>query len=218
MDLLPDVSAILIQRFPFLDADLRIAIEESGKLMSAAKGDEILQEGRYIQSFPIVLEGCLRIVRYDNKGNELLLYYLNPGEACSMALTCCMGQQLSNISAIAEQESLIIRIPVVLLDQWMMQYPSWKSFMMYAYRKRFDELLETIDALAFMNLDQRLERFFLDYFNATASTVYKGKHLDIALQLNTSREVVSRLLRKMEERGWLKTSRSSIDFSSLLRR
>ena len=133
-----------------------------------------------------------------------------------MALTCCMGQQQSNISAIAEQDSLVIRIPVDCLDKWMHEYPNWKNYMMYAYRKRFDELLETIDAIAFKGLDERLEHFFQSRFKATGEHTFHGKHQDIAYQLNTSREVISRLLKKMEQKGLVKLGRNEIDFSALI--
>lgn len=210
------ISDILIKRFPFFSKELLFEIEQIGLIQEVGFHEEILREGQYIKSFPIVLEGSLRVIRHDEDGHELLLYFLNPGEVCSMALTCCMGQQQSNISAIAEQDSLIIRIPVDYLDKWMVEYPNWKTFMMYAYRKRFDELLETIDAIAFKGLDQRLELFFQNRFKATGERIFHGKHQDIAYQLNTSREVVSRLLKKMEQKGFVKLSRNSIDFSGLL--
>lgn len=210
------ISEILIKRFPFFSKELLFEIEQCGLIQEVEIHEEILREGQYIKSFPIVLEGSLRVIRHEEDGHELLLYFLNPGEVCTMALTCCMGQQQSNISAIAEQDSLIIRIPVDYLDKWMVEYPNWKNFMMYAYRKRFDELLETIDAIAFKGLDQRLELFFQNRFKATGEKIFQGKHQDIAYQLNTSREVISRLLKKMEQKGFVKLGRNSIDFSGLL--
>lgn len=210
------ISSILEKRFPFFGKELLNEIEQQGIIQEVKLNDEILREGQFIKSFPIVLEGSLRIIRHDEEGNELLLYYLNPGEACSMALTCCMGQQQSNISAIAEQNSIILRIPVNHLDKWMIEYPAWKSYMMYAYRKRFDELLETIDAIAFKGLDQRLELFFQARFKATGEKTFHGKHQDIAYQLNTSREVISRLLKKMEQKGMVKLSRNEIDFQPFI--
>ncbi len=212
-----NTQSILAKRFPFLEKELLREMEQKGTVFEMAEGEEILREGQYIKSFPIVLEGSLRVIRNDEDGRELLLYYLNPGEACSMALTCCMGQQQSNISAIAEQDSLIIRIPVECLEKWLVSYPEWKSYMMYAYRKRFDELLNTIDAIAFLNLDERLKRFFESRFQATGQKVFRGKHQDIAYHLNSSREVISRLLKKMEEKGLVKLSRNEIDFSGLIK-
>ncbi len=211
-----DIQTILNTRFPFFEVELIDEIERNGFVYELETDEEILREGQYIKSFPIVLEGSLRVIRHNDKGQELLLYFLNPGEACSMALTCCMGQQQSNISAIAEQKSLIIRIPVECLDKWMTQFSSWKTYMMYAYRKRFDELLETIDAIAFMALDERLKRFFESRFQATGERTFYGTHQNIAFQLNSSREVISRLLKKMEQKGLVKLGRNEIDFSGLI--
>lgn len=211
-----DIGPILNQRFPFFGTELLNEIEQRGLIQEVTAGEEILREGQFIKSFPLILEGSLRVIRTDKNGRELLLYFLNPGEVCSMALTCCMGQQQSNISAIAEQDSLIVRIPVDFLDEWMARFPEWKSYMMYAYRKRFDELLDTIDAIAFLNLDERLERFFRSRFEATGEKRFRGKHQDIAFQLNTSREVISRLLKKMEQKNLVKLSRSEVDFTALI--
>ncbi len=204
------------QRFPFLGKELLDEIEQHGLIQEITASEEILREGQFIKSFPLILEGSLRVIRTDKDGRELLLYFLNPGEVCSMALTCCMGLQQSNISAIAEQDSLIVRIPVDFLDEWMTRFPEWKSYMMYAYRKRFDELLDTIDAIAFMNLDERLERFLRSRFEATGEKQFHGKHQDIAYQLNTSREVISRLLKKMEQKGMVKLHRNEVDFTALI--
>ena len=211
-----DIKTILNKRFPFFEKKLVAEIQQQGIIQEVEAGEELLREGQYIKSFPLVLEGSLRVVRHDEEGRELLLYFLNPGEVCSMALTCCMGQQQSNISAVAEQNSLIVRIPVDFPDQWMVQYPAWKSFMMYAYRKRFDELLDTIDAIAFMDLDERLKRFFQNRFKATGEKVFSGTHQDIAYQLNSSREVISRLLKKMEQKRLVVLSRNEVDFTQLI--
>jgi CRP/FNR family transcriptional regulator len=178
----------------------------------------ILGDGDYIKAFPMVLSGCLRVVRISEEGNELLLYYLNQGEICSMALTCCMGLQKSNIRMIAEEDSYVLTIPVDKPEKWMSEYRSWKEFMMYSYKKRFDELLDTIDSIAFMKLDERLIRFFKDRFRSTAKTIYPGTHQDIALQLNTSREVVSRLLRNLERKKLVITERNSVDYTNLVRK
>ena len=133
-----------------------------------------------------------------------------------MALTCCMGHTKSNIRAIAESKVTQIQIPIPFLDLWMTQFQSWKEFIMYAYRKRFDELIETIDSIAFKNMDDRLIKFFSDRYHTTGSTIYNGTHQEIALLLNTSREVISRLLKKLEHDQQIILSRNKIDFASLV--
>ncbi|WP_372773727.1 Crp/Fnr family transcriptional regulator [Mangrovibacterium sp.] len=211
------IQSSLEKRFPFFEANLIADILQNGTVQELTSGDELLREGQYIKSFPILLEGNIRVSRQDKEGRELLLYFLNPGETCSMVLTCCMGQQQSNISATAEQSSTIIRIPVDCLDKWLTQYPSWKSYMMYSYRKRFDELLDTIDAIAFMELDERLSRFFYARFKATGEQKFTGTHQDIANHLNSSREVVSRLLKQMEQKNLVSLSRNEIDYTPLIK-
>jgi len=212
-----DKRELIRKTFPFLEKDLIDEIDRISTLYELAMDQSILGEGDYIKSFPMVLTGCLRVVRLSESGNELLLYYLNSGEICSMSLTCCMGLQKSSIKMIAEEESIIITIPVDIPERWMTEYKSWKEFMMYSYKHRFDELLDTIDSIAFMKLDERLVRFFIDRYKSTDKTVFHGTHQEIALQLNTSREVISRLLRNLEKKELVVTERNSVDYSSLVR-
>lgn len=211
------IQSKLEKRFPFFEKALIAELLEFGIPHAIQAGDKILREGQYIKSFPLVLEGSIRVIRHDDQGRELLLYFLYPGETCSMALTCCLGQQQSNISAKAEMDSELLRIPVECLDKWMCNYATWKNYVMYSYRKRFDELLETIDAIAFLEMDERLMRFFFARFKATGETIYPGTHQDIANHLNTSREVVSRLLKQMETKGLVSLGRGQINFSAAVR-
>jgi CRP/FNR family transcriptional regulator len=212
-----DKTKLLKNTFPFLEKDLIAEISEVAILHILKPGQGILGEGDYIKSFPVVIEGCLRVTRLSEDGNELLLYYLNQGEICAMALTCCIGPQKSNIKMIAEEDSVILTIPVNKPERWMSEYKTWKEFMMYSYRKRFEELLDTIDSIAFMKLDERLVRFFEERFKSTGKTIFNGTHQDIALQLNTSREVVSRLLSNLEKNNLVITERNSIDYTNLVR-
>jgi len=207
---------ILEKRFPYFEPELREAIGVEGRIAELNEGYEMIREGQYIKSFPLLLEGVVRVSRMDEDGRELLLYYLNPGEVCAMALTCCMGHTKSNIRAVAESKVLQVQIPIPCLDRWIVQFQSWKEFIMYAYRKRFDELLETIDSIAFKDMDDRLIKFFTDRYRITGSTIYSGTHQDIALLLNTSREVVSRLLKKLEHDQRIIISRNKIDFTLLV--
>ena len=207
---------IIEKRFPYFETELREAIGIEGRIAELNEGDEMIREGQYIKSFPLLLEGVVRVCRMDEDGRELLLYYLKPGEVCAMALTCCMGHTKSNIRAVAESKVLQVQIPIPCLDRWIVQFQSWKEFIMYAYRKRFDELLETIDSIAFKNMDDRLIKYFTDRYRTTGSTIYSGTHQDIALLLNTSREVVSRLLKKLEHDQRIIISRNKIDFTLLV--
>ena len=207
---------LLEKHFPLFEPELNKAISSEGKIVELKDGDELIREGQYIKSLPLLLEGVVQVCRLDAEGRELLLYYLNPGEVCTMALTCCMGNAKSNIKAVAESKTTIVQIPVQFLDLWMVQFRTWKEFIMYSYRKRFDDLLETIDSIAFKNMDDRLIKFFVDRYRVTDSTFYSGTHQDIALMLNTSREVVSRLLKKLENDRKIVITRNQIDYVTLV--
>jgi CRP/FNR family transcriptional regulator, anaerobic regulatory protein len=213
---IPISPDIIRKRFPFFEKGLIEEISEHGEWITFETGDELMSEGKYIRSFPVVLEGLIKVCRRDDEGREVLLYYLNPGQVCAMALTCCMGRMQSNISAYAEEDTEILRVPVEWLEKWMVDYTTWKEFVMYSYRSRFDELLVTIDSIAFKKMDERLLKFFADRYKATGETVYNGTHQDIANSLTTSREVISRLLKQLEKAGSIKISRNKIDFSSLV--
>lgn len=212
-----DKTELIRTTFPFLEKDLLRELGNISTIMELETGQSIVSEGDYIKSFPVVIRGCLRVTRLSEDGNELLLYYLNQGEICAMSLTCCMGMQKSNIKMVAEEPGLILMIPVEKPESWMSEYRSWKEFMMYSYRKRFEELLDTIDAIAFMQLDERLIRFFEERYRSTGKTVFLGTHQDVASQLNSSREVISRLLRSLEKKNLVITERNSIDYSALIK-
>jgi CRP/FNR family transcriptional regulator len=192
-------------------------MEVNGTLKEVGQGDSLLDEGQYIKWVPLVLEGSLTVTRMGEGGGEYLLYYINPGELCSMSMTCCMTLQKSTIKIVAETDSMILMIPVGMLESWMMRFKSWKEFMMYSYRKRFEELVDIIDTLAFMNMDGRVARFFRERYSSSGKKEFTGKHQDIAEHLNSSREVISRILKKFEKEGLVKLGRNRIDYSGLLK-
>jgi len=202
---------------PFLEDELIDEMLSSGRFKTIRMGEVLIDEGDYLKTFPLVLKGTLRVTRRSEEGNELLLYYLSQGEICTMALTCCIGFQKSNIIISAVENSEIFLIPVDRPEKWMTEYRTWKEYMMYSYRKRFEELLDTIDAIAFRQMDERLVRFFRELYKSTGKSVYTGTHQEIAGQLNTSREVITRLLSRLEAENKIVTGRNRIDFTGLLK-
>jgi CRP/FNR family transcriptional regulator len=206
---------IVKKRFPFFESGLRSAISEAGILREFEAGQELIREDQYIKSFPIVLTGMIKVCRTDDTGNELLLYYLRPGEVCTVSLICCMDRTRSRVKAVVEEETTAIIVPVELLDNWMTTYQTWKEYVMRSMQMRFDELLNALDSIAFLKMDERLEKFFTDRYNSTGAMIFEGSHQDVALALNSSREVISRLLKQMEKKGLIKLSRSRIDYSPL---
>ncbi|HKK61461.1 MAG TPA: Crp/Fnr family transcriptional regulator [Bacteroidales bacterium] len=210
------IHEVVKKRFPFFEAALREAIADEGTYKAIPEGSTLIEEEQYIRSFPIILSGVIRVTRMDLDGNELLLYYLRKGEVCTVSLSCCVDRSKSRVRAIAEENSEVIVLPVELLDSWMSKYQTWKEFVMVSMRLRFDELLNTLDSVAFFKMDERLERFFIDRYYHTKSKEFHGSHQDIASSLGTSREVISRLLKQMEKRGLISLSRNRIEYSAML--
>lgn len=209
------VEEIVKKRFPFFESGLRSAISENGIIKEFEEAGELIREDQYIRSFPIVISGLIKVCRTDDAGNELLLYYLRPGEVCTVSLICCMDRTRSRVKAIAETDTSVILVPVELLDSWIGEFQTWKEYVMRSMQMRFDELLNTIDSIAFMKMDERLEKFFQDRFQSSGSTVFEGSHQEVALAMNSSREVISRLLKQMEKRGMITLSRGRIDYSAI---
>ena len=209
------MEEIVRQRFPFFESELRTAISEAGTYKEFEENHELIREDQYIRSFPIVLTGLIKVCRTDEDGNELLLYYMRPGEVCTVSLICCMDRTRSRVKAIAEEPTTVVLLPVELLDNWISQFQTWKEYVMRAMQMRFDELLNALDSIAFLKMDERLERFFVDRYRSTGSRVYEGSHQDVALALNSSREVISRLLKQLEKKGLISLARGRIDYSPL---
>jgi len=209
------VEEIVKKRFPFFESGLRSAISEAGILKEFETEQELIREDQFIKSFPIVIEGMIKVCRTDDNGNELLLYYLRPGDVCTVSLICCMDRTRSRVKAVAEEDTMAIVVPVELLDGWISTYQTWKEYVMRSMQLRFDELLNALDSIAFLKMDERLEKFFRDRFHTKGSTIYAGSHQDVALAMNSSREVISRLLKQMEKKGLITLSRGRIDYSPL---
>lgn len=209
------MEEIVKKRFPFFESGLRSAIIESGVLREFAAQEELIREDQYIRSFPIVISGMIKVSRTDDSGNELLLYYLRPGEVCTVSLICCMDRTKSRVKASTEEETMAILVPVELLDSWMSMFQTWKEYVMRSMQMRFDELLNALDSIAFLKMDERLLKFFKDRFRSTGSKIFEGSHQEVALALNSSREVISRLLKQMEKNGLISLSRGRIDYTAL---
>ncbi len=168
------------------------------KHVSVKANDIILDIGQTVRVMPIIISGLVRITRLDDEGKELLLYYVNPNESCAMTFTCCMQQHPSEIKAVAEEDVEMLAIPISVMDEWMVKYPTWKSFVMKTIQNRFNELLKTIDQIAFQKLDERLVHYLHEKSKATGSSLINVSHEQIANELATSRVVISRLLKKLE--------------------
>lgn len=194
-DILEKFKATFIQVF---EEKLFKEIAEHGKHSFFKEGESIMNIGQSILHIPIVLEGTIKVLRENDNGMELLLYYVTSGETCAMTFTCCMMQNKSEIRAIAEEDTHVIFVPINSFDEWLAKYPSWKSFVMKNVQSRFHELLRTIDSIAFMKLDERLWEYLLDKAHTHNSKLLNLSHQQIADELATSRVVISRLLKQLE--------------------
>ncbi len=173
-------------------------LEKYGTLHTVEANEQLLNVGQMVTSIPIILSGSVKISRTDESGREILLYYVNPNEGCAMTFTCCMQLQKSEIRATAEEKTEFLSIPVEIMDKWITTYPTWKSFVMNTIRSRFNELIRTIDQLTFQKLDERLINYLKEKAQNTGSKVINLSHEQIATDLATSRVVVSRLLKTLE--------------------
>ena len=201
----------LKQVFPNLEKDLYEEMAIHATIKEVKAGDILLRVGQSIRPTLLILDGIVKLYREDDAGKEFFIYHLGPGQACSLSLVCATRQETSEVLAKALTDATILSIPLHYMDQWMNRYKSWYQFVITSYRDRFEELLKTIDAIAFSNMDQRLENY-LEKQVENLGNILKMTHQDIANDLNSSREVISRLLKKMEAKGWLIIHRNSIEW------
>jgi CRP/FNR family transcriptional regulator len=164
-------------------------IQQFGIIQHFKEGDLIMDYGKYIRMMPIILNGTIKVYRLDDEGHEILLYYLSSSESCSMAYSCCIEAKKSEVKAIAEDDVELIAIPHIKLDEWLCTYPSWKNYIMRSFNERF---------IAFHKLDERLIEYLKEKQRITGSSVIKASHSLIADELATSRVVISRLLKQLE--------------------
>lgn len=211
----------LKSHLPFItDSRLREALAKEGRLMEVEKGKAIMEPGQFIKMVPIVLEGSIKVLRMDEEGRELFLYYLEPGQTCALSLTCCSSSKPSEIKAVAEENSVLLAIPVHIHEQWSDEFKQWKDFVSSTYQARFQEMLETLDAVAFKRMDERLMRYIVTRMKQAKANELHTTHQEIASELGTSREVISRLLKQLENKKWIELGRNVIyirdDFEELI--
>ncbi len=198
-------------RFPNFSNSLLEEIEANAVYQSSKAGDIIMRTGQYIKNTVLVLSGQIKIYREDDDGGEFFMYYLQPGQACAISMICATKSEKSQIMAKVVEDAELMMVSLPLMDKWMMQHRSWYEFVIDTYRSRFEEVLEVIDNIAFRAMDERLEFYLNRQQEATGSRELKVSHQEIASDLSTSREVISRLLKKMEQRGFLKLNRNQIE-------
>jgi len=201
----------LKEAYGFLfEEELLTEIAETGITRKIDEGEKIIEFGDYVKGMPLLLNGAIKILREDNDGNELLLYFLERGDTCAMTLNCCLGQTKSEIRAVAETDTSFIMLPISKMEDWTIKYKSWRNFVFESYHSRLSEMLDTIDTIAFLNMDERLMKYLRDKGKVNANENIQSTHQEIAYDLHTSRVVISRILKKLENEGKIILKRNHI--------
>lgn len=199
------------QSFPSFSNTLIDAIDKNANEKFIPAGTVIMRTGQYIKNTMLVISGKIKIYREDEDGGEFFMYYLQPGQACALSMVCATKTEKSQIMAKVVEDAELISVPLALMDKWMMEHRSWYEFVVATYRNRFEEVLEVLDSVAFRAMDERLEFYLKRQVASCGCNDLKLSHQEIGMDLNTSREVISRLLKKMEQRGLVKLHRNHIE-------
>lgn len=207
---------LLLDQLGFLLEDkLLEEIYCNSQLKQFQMDDEIIHPGDNLLAIPIVLEGSIKVSRENGEGEELLLYYIEGGDTCAMTLQCCSQKTTSEIRATCMENALVLMIPREMMGVWMNRYKSWREFILQSYHTRMMEMMETIDAIAFMRLDKRLLKYLKDQAKLLGTLELQHTHQQIADDLHSSRVVISRLLKQLEVNGIIRMMRNRIFLKEL---
>lgn len=196
---------------PNIDAEMKHELMTNGTIKNFKAGEIILQENSYIKTLPIVISGSLKVLREEEDGREILLYYITAGETCVMSFLGGINNDKSIVKAVVEEDSEILLVPIHNAQAWVAKYPSWCDFIFKLYHKRFEELLSVVNAMAFQKIDQRIFELLLKKQQLTGSNEINVTHQQLADELGTAREVVSRLLKQLEREKRISLSRNKIN-------
>ncbi len=201
--------------FPDLEPGLIQEMTEKGRILRVEPGQSLLQTGQNIRNTMIVLEGLVKLYRENDEGSEFFMYHLHPGDGCALSLICDRTFRASSVTAKAVTQAVLLVVPLEHTEHWMRQYRTWYHFVIGTYRKRYEELLETIDHIAFQNMDERLEFYLRRHRNSMNTNILKISNTEIAQELNSSREVISRLMKKLSESGKVRLLKNGIEVLKL---
>jgi len=194
-----------------LNGDLLDTIAQEGRFVSVSKGDLIMDVGDPIPGMPLLIAGAIKILRVDEQGDEMLLYFLEQGDSCAMTLGSFFGQTKSDIRAVAEQDSRFVIMPLDKVIEWTGVYTDFRQFVFESFNTRLKELVEAMDNLAFLDLHGRTAKYLDDRVKVNGTTTLSTTHAEIAADLHTSRVVVSRILKQLENEGKISLHRNRIE-------
>jgi CRP/FNR family transcriptional regulator len=212
---------ILRKALPNLtDPKLLDRLLEKGQFSTFEPGKTLMEPGQFVKAVPLVLEGSIKIMRMDEDGKELFLYYLEAGETCALSLTCCSASKPSEIKAVIEEKATLLFVPIQVHEQLTDEFKQWKDFVSSTYQHRFQEMLTVLDAVAFKRMDERLMNYIVTKMKQLKTNELHITHQEVANELGTAREVISRLLKQLEKKKWIELGRNVIyirdDFEELI--
>ncbi len=207
-----------IQRlFPLFDQlELVDELAKNSDFMQLPPKAELLNSGSYIKVIPLVLSGSIKIFRTDENGREIFLYYVQGGESCAITLSSCLKMEKSSIKAVVQEETTLLAIPVGVIYDVNKKYPSWHHFVFDTFSQRFNEVLTVLENVVFHHMDERIAKYLIDKALSLNTKELIISHQEIANDLATSREVVSRLLKQFEKKGLVELSRGKVTIKELI--
>ncbi len=216
MTVVENPEKLLQAEFPKLAQNALVIVEmiRLGQLIQFHEIDHILSPGEVINSLHLVLEGSLKVFSPDPTGREILLYYVQPGECCAMTVSSVLRSKASSVRVVTQPYVILLLLPVSLFKYFRETYPVWNDFIVELFSKRFGEIIGLVDDLSFHQVDYRLAKYLKGKSQVLATSVLRISHMKIASDINTSREVISRLLKKMEKAGKLELARERIILKS----
>lgn len=211
MDNKEDIYSYLRNSFPQLGDALNKHLASIASLQEIPEGTVLMRAGQYMKYTILVAKGMLKLYREDDSGSEILMYHLEQGNACALSMVCAASGKTSEVMARAAEDALVIMIPVQHMEELMKNHKTWYQFVIESYRSRFEELLNVLDNIAFKNMDSRLFDYIRNQSVLLQTKELKLTHQEIASDLNSSREVISRLLKKMEQKKYVVLHRNFIE-------
>lgn len=206
---------LIKQKFPLFEEGLIQDLLQHGSLKTFEEDQQLMRTGQYFTSTILILDGLVKLYREGEEGEEFFMYYIQPGQACALSMICAAKNETSQVMAKALSTTHVLMIPIQLMDEWMRKHRSWYYFVLETYRSRFEELLLVVDNIAFKAMDERLVFYLKKNQQTLNSNTLHVSHQVIANELNTSREVISRLLKKLEQMGQIKLHRNHIQIVNL---
>lgn len=204
------VSTYLDDHFSHFEPALKAFLVQHCLVRTFPAGALMMQQGQYFKSTMLIVEGLVKLYRESEEGTEFFMYHLQAGNACALSMICAARQEKSQVLAKAVEDTVALLVPIALMDELMRNFKTWYYFVLETYRSRFEELLEVVDNIAFKSMDERLEFYLKNLQQQNGKEVLTVTHQQIAADLNSSREVISRLLKKMEQRDMVRLGRNTI--------